>query len=69
MRLYTIRLLDPAGTEMQTFKKEYRDALDALDAAQTLAINSTVEVWSDGGRIARVKKGNEQSGPRDSVSG
>jgi hypothetical protein len=69
MRLYTIRLLDPAGTEIQSFKREYRDALDALDAAQTLATNSTVEVWSDRGRIARVKKGNEQSSPRDAVPG
>ncbi len=69
MRLYTIRLLDPAGTEMHAFKQEYHDALDALEAAQALAINSTVAIWTERGRIARVKKGNEQSGPLDAVPG
>jgi hypothetical protein len=66
---YTLRLLNPSENIMQTFERDYRSALDALDAAEVLSSGGTVEIWSDRGRIARVKKGNEPSGPQDAVSG
>ena len=66
---YRILFLDISGSVTRTFEREYSDALDALEAAEELASESAVEVWSSRGRIARVKKGNAPSGPQDPLPG
>jgi hypothetical protein len=43
--------------------------IDALDAAEALSSDGTVEVWSERGRIARVKTDNKPSGPEDALPG
>ena len=57
MSHYVLRMFDPATKIAHMVERNFRDALDALDAAEEIATNCTVEVWSDFGRIARVKKG------------
>ena len=66
---YRLLFLDLSGTVIKTLEREYRDPLDALEAAETLASESAVEVWSERGRIARIKKGNKPSGPEDRLPG
>ncbi len=69
MKGYRLLFLDLSGSVTKTLEREYRNALDALEAAQVLASESTVEVWSDVGRIAHVKKGNLPSAPEDRLPG
>jgi hypothetical protein len=69
MGSYTLRLLDVTDQVAKVFEQEYRDALDALDAAKRLASEGTIEVWTQYGRIARIKKGNQPARPEDRVSG
>jgi hypothetical protein len=66
---YTLRLLSQSEQLLQAFEREYRNALDALDAAEALSSDGTVEVWSERGRIARVKRDNKPSGPEDALPG
>jgi hypothetical protein len=66
---YKIQLLDLSGAVTRTMEQEYQDALDALDAAEVLSSDSAVEVWSERGLIARVKKDNKPSGPEDPIPG
>ena len=66
---FTLRLLDIGGNIAQVYEQEYRDALDALDAAKRLSSEGTIEVWTQTARIARVKKGDQPSGPEDRISG
>ncbi len=68
MARYTLHLLDHNDATIGVFECA-GDDLDALDAARDLAKDNVVEVWSNRGRIARVKKGDAPSGPEDSVSG
>ena len=69
MGLYTLRLFDPREKIARMYEGEYRDALDALDAAESLATDCMVEVWDDSGRIARVKQGCAPSLPSDPFPG
>jgi hypothetical protein len=48
---------------------QFRDDLDALDAAIGQCAQSDVEVWQAGKLIARVKKGNAPLTEKDRVSG
>jgi len=48
---------------------QFRDDLDALDAAIGHSERSDVEVWHEGKLIARVKKGNAPLTEKDRVSG
>jgi len=48
---------------------QFRDDLDALDAAIGQSDTSDVEIWHEGKLIARVKKGNAPLTERDRVSG
>ena len=48
---------------------QFRDDLDALDAAIGQSHNSDVEIWQAGKLIARVKKGNAPLTEKDRVSG
>lgn len=66
---YTLRLLDGNDNITEFYEQEYRDALDALDAAKVLASRGTIEVWTPRERIARVKKNDLPAGPQDRVSG
>jgi hypothetical protein len=66
---FTLRLVDLGGNIAQVYDQEYRDALDALDAAKRLSSQGTIEVWTQTARIARVNKGNRPSGPEDRISG
>jgi hypothetical protein len=66
---YTLRLLSPSEQLLKAFEHDYGDALDALEAAEALSREGVVEVWSDRGRIARVKKNNQPSSPGDSIPG
>ena len=66
---YRLLFLDLSGTVIKTFDREYTDPLDALEAAERYSAEGAVEVWSERGRIARVKKGNAPSGPEDRLPG
>ena len=48
---------------------QFRDDLDALEAAQRLAEEFAVDVWSGETLVAQVKKGNEALSIEDSHSG
>jgi hypothetical protein len=69
MSHYVLRMFDPTTKVAHMVEREFSDALDALDAAKKLATDCTVEVWSDFGRVARVKKGCEPSTPSDPLPG
>jgi len=56
MSRYVLRIFDPAQKVAHMIERDYSDHLDALEAAEELAIQSAVEVWDDKGRIARVKR-------------
>ena len=57
MTHYSLRIVTPEEAIVQFYECEYRDTLDALEAAKRLVCDGTVEVWSDSARIAKVKKG------------
>ena len=57
MTHYSLRKINPDETIIQFYECEYRNALDALDAAQCLSTDGTIEVWSDSVRIASINKG------------
>jgi hypothetical protein len=69
MTNYSLRFIDLNEVVTQIYQCEYKNALDALDAAKGLSSAGTVEVWSANARIARIKKDNQPSGPDDRVSG
>jgi hypothetical protein len=69
MGRYRILFLDLSGAVAKTLEREYNDALDALEAAEALAKESTVEVWSGAHRIAHVNAGNRPSTPNDPLPG
>ena len=48
---------------------QFRDDLDALDAAIVQSDTSDVEIWQAGKLIERVKKGNAPLTEKDRVSG
>ena len=56
MTHYSLRMINPDEAIVQFYECDYRDALDALDAAKCLVSDGTIEVWSDSGRIASVNK-------------
>ena len=55
MTRYSLRLVNLDEAIVQFYECEYRNALDALEAAKHLSSDGMVEVWSDTARIARVK--------------
>jgi hypothetical protein len=69
MTNYSLRFIDLSEAVTQIYQCEYKNALDALDAAKVLSSAGIIEVWSENARIARVKKDNQPSGPEDRIPG
>ena len=69
MGFFSLRLMDASDNVTRVFEQNYRDALDALDAAKHFSSEGTIEVWSQNQRIARVKKGDRPAEPEDRISG
>ena len=59
MARYSLRLVNRDEVIVQIYECEYRNALDALEAAKLLSSGGAVEVWSDTARIASIKKGKQ----------
>ena len=68
MSIYRFRFFNEVGFLYET-RHEHADDLDALDAAKLLSKNFSVEIWSDGRRVARVKPNDAPADVEDLQAG
>lgn len=56
MTHYSLRVVDAEQAIHQFYECEYRNSLDAVEAAKGLVCDGNVEIWSDSWHVATVGK-------------
>lgn len=68
MSLYRFLFFTEVGFLYET-SHDYAEDLDALDAAKVVAKNFSIEIWTNGRRVARVKPDDAPADVRDRLAG